>query len=210
MNPWYPVENVRVVNNPAIGDDFWSRLKWKASHPWLRDDDPDWKTFVTAGAFVESKGHRYLIEAIRILSRHDAKVRVIIFGQGDLENEYRKMIMEYNLEKYVSLGGYSPNIPAELAHAHGYVMTSLVESFGISLVEGLAAGCKIVSFDCPFGPEEILDKGRYGSLVPVGDVHTLAHALANAAAEKRSSPPIDAWNRYTVDAIVKKYIAGLN
>lgn len=209
MNPWYPDSNVRVVNNPAIGEDFWNRINGEAAHPWLKDRDPEWKTFVAADAFVESKGHRYLIEAIKILAQRGEKVRALIFGQGDLEKEYRRMIAENHLEQFVAIGGYSSNIPAELAHAHGYVKTSLVEPFGISLVEGLAAGCRVVSFNCPFGPQEILDNGRYGRLVPVGDCEVLAEAISKASTEERIDPSPEAWSRYTINTTVEKYLNGL-
>ena len=209
MNPWYVRDRICVVNNPAIGEGFWSCVTAGASHEWLLEKDSEWKTFVAADAFVESKGHRYLIEAIKILAQRGEKIRAIIFGQGDLEKEYRSAIAESNLAQYISIGGYVKNVPAELAMAHGYVKTSLVEPFGISLVEGMAAGCKVVSFDCPFGPREILDNGKYGRLVPVGDVQSLATAISLAAAEERINPPEEAWRRYTVDVTVEKYIAGL-
>ena len=209
MNPWYARANIRVVNNPAIEDSFWSRMQTGARHPWLSGKDSGWKTFVAAGAFVESKGYVYLINAIKRLASHGEKIRAVIFGQGQLEAEYRRVIAANHLEDYVSIGGYTNNLPAELANAHGYVNTSLVESFGITIVEALAAGCKVVSFDCPFGPKEILENGKYGRLVPVGDAQALALAMSAAATEARMPLPSEAWNRYSTEATVDKYLAGI-
>ena len=209
MNPWYPRDNIRVVNNPAIEDAYWVRMQTGARHPWLIRKDSGWKTFVAAGAFVESKGHMHLIYAIKRLMLQGAKIRAVIFGQGQLDGEYRRLITTNHLEDYISIGGYTDNLPAELANAYGYINTSLVESFGITIVEALAAGCKVVSFDCPFGPREILENGKYGRLVPVGDTQALALEMLNAAAEERVPSRPEAWNRYSTEVTVDKYLAGL-
>jgi glycosyltransferase involved in cell wall biosynthesis len=77
----------------------------------------------------------------------------------------------------VELRGYVQNPYAYMSHAAVFVLSSLYEGFGIVLVEALACGCPVVSTDCPSGPAEILDDGRYGILVPVGDDAAVARAI---------------------------------
>jgi glycosyltransferase involved in cell wall biosynthesis len=64
-------------------------------------------------------------------------------------------------------------------------MSSAWEGLPTALIEALACGCPVVSTDCPSGPAEILDKGRYGRLVPVGDHQALAEGIMEAL----DSPP---------------------
>jgi glycosyltransferase involved in cell wall biosynthesis len=66
---------------------------------------------------------------------------------------------------------------AYLNRAAVFVLSSDHEGFGNVLVEALLCGCPVVSTDCPSGPAEILDNGKYGELVPVGDACSLADAI---------------------------------
>ena len=209
MNPWYPRKNIRVVNNPAIDSEFSVRATKQSSHPWLVDDSADWKTFISAGAFVPSKGYMFLFEAMKCLAKRGERIRLIVFGEGAQEVEYRRFVTDENLGNYISFGGYTANLPAEASKAHGYISTSLVESFGITLVEALAAGCRVVAFDAPFGPREILADGKYGKLVPTGDVLALTDAIVDVSKEERIPCPPDAWRRYTVEATVDRYLKGI-
>ena len=71
-----------------------------------------------------------------------------------------------------------------------------------------ASDIPIVSTDCPYGPSEILDKGRYGTLVPVADVNALAEAIEQALqAEKRPKIPQKAKHRFTAEASMEQYLA---
>lgn len=209
MNPWYPKSSIRVVNNPVIDKVFREKVGKSASHEWLKDAIADWKTFVNAAALHHYKGQKYLLEAMRIIAEKKEKIRVVIFGEGYLRQEFESFILKHHLEDYVSLPGYTTNFPAEAKASHGFVLSSLAESFGIVLVEALAAGCKMVSFDCPFGPREILDGGKYGRLVTFKDSRALAEALIAAAHEDRIAQPDISWNRYTIESAVNKYKKGL-
>jgi glycosyltransferase involved in cell wall biosynthesis len=78
----------------------------------------------------------------------------------------------------VSLPGFEPNPFAEMRAARVFVLSSRFEGLPGVLVQAMACGAPVVSTDCPGGPREILEDGRWGRLVPVGDAGTLAGAIA--------------------------------
>ena len=210
INPLVDPQKVICVNNPCIGESFYEKIKSPATHSWLTEKGTEWKTFVCAGSFNEYKGHKYLLQAMKIVASKGIKARVVLFGQGPLEEDYKKYISENNLEKYVSIGGYINNFPAEAKSAHAFVLSSTAESFGLVLVEALACGCLIVSSDPPFGPREILDNGRFGMLVPPADAKALAEGIIMTAKKERVEPPEESWRKFTVEAAVERYIEALH
>ena len=97
-----------------------------------------------------------------------------------------------------------------MAQADLFVLSSAWEGFGNALAEALACGCPVVATDCPSGPAEILDGGRYGPLVPVGD----DAALAKAMAQVLDAPPDRDFLRrrgsiFTVEQAADAYLQAL-
>src|SRR5262249_14108926 len=80
----------------------------------------------------------------------------------------------------VDLPGFAQNPLAYMSRAATFVLSSVHEGLGIVLIEALACGTPVVSTDCPSGPREILDHGRFGALVPVGDDASMAAAIRAA------------------------------
>jgi glycosyltransferase involved in cell wall biosynthesis len=81
------------------------------------------------------------------------------------------------LSHSVDLIGHLDNPYPILRQADALVLTSQFEAFALVLVEAMVCGVPVVSFDCPFGPSEVLDKGRYGILVPPDNTEALTTAM---------------------------------
>ena len=175
----------RVFDSPAhvcvynIVDDRLSRLRMKEplEHEWfLRKDGP---VLVAAGRLAPWKGFVDLIRAMKELSRK-RRARLLILGDGPLRSELEALIVELGLSDVVSLQGYVENPLKFFARADVFVLSSHVEGLPNVLVEAMMCGCTPVSTDCPTGPREVLQDGKYGYLVPMRDPAAMAAGIEQA------------------------------
>ena len=116
-----------------------------------------------------------LIAFSRLVKHRHA--RLIVLGKGPLLPELLALARKLGIPGHVDFPGFVENPYAYLARARLFVLSSRHEGIGNVLVEAMACGCPVVSTDCPFGPSEILEGGRWGELVPVGDPVALAEAM---------------------------------
>jgi glycosyltransferase involved in cell wall biosynthesis len=97
-----------------------------------------------------------------------------------------------------------------MARSAVFALSSRFEGLPSALIEALACGCAVVSTDCPSGPAEILEGGRLGPLVPVGDAAALADAIARAIAAPTDPTARRARaNEYAVDRVAPRYLAAM-
>ncbi|WP_447920918.1 glycosyltransferase [Achromobacter aegrifaciens] len=134
---------------------------------------------VAVGRLEAVKDYATLIDAAALLD--DPGIRFTILGEGSEHAALQKRIDESGSRSPVTLAGHIDNPFPVIARAGAFALTSLRESFGNVLVEALCLGVPVISTDCPHGPAEILDSGRYGLLVPVGDAAALAEAVRRLA-----------------------------
>lgn len=172
-----PRDRVQTVYNPTDLDLIDRRAAEPAPHPWL--DDGGAPVIVAVGRLAAQKDFATLLRAFaRVRERRPA--RLLILGEGRLRPALEAQVAQLGLGAAVALPGYAENPFAALARADLYVMSSRYEGLPGALIQALACGCRVVSTDCPSGPAEILDHGRYGRLVPVGDAPALTEAMLAA------------------------------
>lgn len=167
------------VNVYNIVDDRNSRLKMKESveHEWfLHKDCP---VLVAAGRLAPWKGFEDLIRAMKVLT-NKRRARLMILGDGPLRSELEGLILELGLSGVVSLLGYVENPLKYFARADIFVLSSHVEGLPNVLVEAMMCGCTPVATDCPTGPREVLQDGKYGYLVPMRNPVALASGIEQA------------------------------
>lgn len=134
---------------------------------------------VAAGRLAPWKGFSDLIVAMGELTK-TRKVKLIILGDGSSRVELEALIAKLNLGNSVKLLGYVDNPLKYFKHADVFVLSSLVEGLPNVLVEAMMCGCTPVSTDCPTGPREVLQDGKYGYLVPVQNTIALAEGILKA------------------------------
>jgi glycosyltransferase involved in cell wall biosynthesis len=178
-----PRDHIKVIHNPVVTTSLYESAQTCPEHPWLKENVP---IILGVGRLVPQKNFSVLIRAFGQIAR-EKTARLIILGEGEERSYLEALVAELGLQSIVSLPGFTDNPFAYMKRSAVFVLSSRYEGFGNVLVEAMACGCPIVSTDCPAGPAEILDNGRYGKLVPVGDVT----AMANAVLEVMAAPPCE-------------------
>ena len=135
---------------------------------------------VAAGSLQPWKGFADLIDAAALMKQRGRDVNVAILGSGPLRQELEQRIAAQQLQDRVRLIGHVDNPLRYFARADVFALTSRVEGMPNVLVEAMMAGCTPVSTDCPTGPRELLQGGRYGYLVAVGDPAAIATGIEQA------------------------------
>jgi glycosyltransferase involved in cell wall biosynthesis len=153
------------------------RMKERLDDPWFSNEDTP--ILVAAGRLAPWKGFGDLIRAMRFVMER-RKTRLMILGDGPLRQELQALITKLELQENVRLVGYVENPLKYFARAKVFVLSSHVEGLPNVLVEAMMCGCTPVATDCPTGPREVLQDGKYGYLTPVADPERLAERIVEA------------------------------
>lgn len=165
---------VVVIGNPVVTDEVLSMGGAQVEHPWLVQTSP--KLVLAVGRLIRAKGFDLLIEAFAKI-HPECNANLLILGEGPERQALQALIDERGLNEHVCLYGFTENPYAWMSQADLFVLSSRHEGLPGALIEAMACGCKVVSTDCPFGPSEILEQGKWGHLVPVEDSVALARAI---------------------------------
>ena len=187
-----PVDRVHTIYNPVVSEGLVRNSSQPAGHPWL--DKPGPPVILAAGRLSRQKDFPTLFTAFARL-RERCPARLIVLGKGRLQAELLGHAQRLGISEHLDLPGFVQNPYAFMAKASLFVLSSRHEGLPTVLIEAMACGCPVVSTDCPFGPTEILEGGRWGELVPVGDAKALSEAMlrtlenppSNEAVRKRAS-----------------------
>lgn len=176
---------VQVIYNPALPPRFSDLGTQDVDCGWLKDREH--RVVIGVGRLTKQKDFPTLIRAFANIRQVVDGCRLVILGEGEERAALARLVAELGLVEVVYMPGFVSNPAAYVARASVFAMSSAWEGFGNVLVEAMALGTPVVATDCPSGPSEILDGGRFGRMVPVGD----AAALAAAVLEEldRPTPP---------------------
>lgn len=179
---------VTTIYNPIVDETIHQNKLESVGHPWILQND--FPVLVTMSRVVEQKDHKTLFKAFAILKK-EVEAKLLVLGD-DTQNpkytfELKKLITQLNLRDSVEFIGFQENPYAFLSRASLFVLSSRFEGLPGSLIQALACGCPVVSTDCPSGPNEILEGGKYGKLVPVGNEEKLAQAMIESLTEEHDS-----------------------
>lgn len=194
---------IKVIHNPIVKEELFTLSNQPVTHSWFVN-----KLFpivLAVGRLTPQKDYKTLLQAFSI-ARGTRDLRLMILGEGELRSGLETLIEQLGLVEDVALPGFTENPFAYMRQADMFVLSSLWEGLPTVLIEAMACGAPVISTDCPSGPDEILENGKWGRLVPVGDANALAQAMLDTLDNSGPSPTQRAMD-YSVDKSVDAYLS---
>jgi glycosyltransferase involved in cell wall biosynthesis len=174
---------IHTIHNPVLPDNYETAALRVPQHPWLVD--PQLQVVMSLCRLSDEKDLGTLVRAFARLRESHPQARLLMVGDGPQREALQVQVQAAGLADVAALPGRTDEPLAWLSRAAVFVLSSRFEGYGNVLVEALAVGTPVVSTDCPVGPREILEGGRYGDLVPVGDDAAMARAISRNLTARR-------------------------
>ncbi|MFY0610405.1 MAG: glycosyltransferase family 4 protein [Hyphomicrobiaceae bacterium] len=187
--------NIAVISNPV-------------DNLTPQSTEPREKIVLNVARLVPKKGHSDLLEAFARADVGDW--RLVLCGDGPLRPELEKQAKTIGIGDRVLFEGTVKNVWRWYARASVFAFTSYFEGFPNALAEAMSAGVAPVSYDCPTGPAELIEDGKNGYLVPVGNVDEFAQRLKALTADPELTRQISerataVADRLEVSVVAKEY-----
>lgn len=198
-----PHKNIHVIHNPIITPEMQQKTIEPLAHPWFKLGQPP--VLISVGSLCKRKDFSTLIQAFARV-RETRLLHLIVLGEGNERPALEALVKKLNIEQDVSLPGFVLNPYSIMKHASVFALSSRAEGLPTVLVEAMYCGIPVISTDCPSGPREILADGKYGQLVPVGDVDSLTQAIIKALNGDAPYPSTESWLSYDQGIVTEQYI----
>jgi len=194
----------KVVPTPVLTEGLRSSGLEAPPHPWLKGDDIP--VVLSVGRLEPHKGMLDLVRAFRQV-RNVRRARLVILGAGSERAHLDSEVKRLGLAEDVSMPGFFANPFSFMNRATVFALASHYEGLPNVLIQALAFGTPVVATDCKSGPSEILENGRLGALVPVGDTNALATAILRSIdLPKQELARELVWQRYGAELATTQYL----
>lgn len=192
--------NICLINNPSP----FATITNKA-------DRKEFKRAIAIGRLEDQKGFDLLIECWKKVYYIHRDWKLDIFGEGSKKDVLQKMISENCLDQVITLKGITRNVQQELLTSDFYVMSSRYEGLPMVLLESIANGLPLVSFDCPTGPAEIIENNDCGVLALNGNINDLSEKIIYMIEsvdirKEMSAVAIEKSKKYSIELIMKQWV----
>jgi glycosyltransferase involved in cell wall biosynthesis len=193
-------EQITLIYNPVVRDSDIGGQDEK------RDRAPRHLRFCAIGRLSYQKGFDILIHAFRQV---EGPWELEIYGGGSEHESLSALIAKYDLADRVFLRGHTDAPLSAIDASDWFVLPSRFEGFGLVLVEAMARGVPVIASDCPHGPREILDSGRFGIVVRPDHIDELVGVLRDTLAGRYVFDPDllrSRARRFSVSLSVDKWV----
>ncbi|MCX7822209.1 MAG: glycosyltransferase [Syntrophobacterales bacterium] len=120
---------------------------------------------VWVGRISLEKRLDFILKSFAILSSRISQAHMVVVGDGSYKDEAMELSQKLGVSDHIKWIGYRKNVMPFLLRGHVFLHACLSEEFGYTIAESMATGLPVIAYDCPYGPREILEGGRYGILV---------------------------------------------
>ncbi|MYD96056.1 MAG: glycosyltransferase [Gammaproteobacteria bacterium] len=165
---------VSVISNPVVWADHQRLAALPVDGEWF--NDPRTPVVLSVGRLAPPKDLVTLLHAFADIAK-SRPARLVVLGEGPQRGDLTRLASRLGVRRIVDFAGFVLNPFAFMSKAHVVVLSSRYEGSPNVLIQAMACGTSVVSTDCPSGPREILEDGKWGALVPVGDVEAMAAAI---------------------------------
>lgn len=169
-------EKVFTIYNPLDFENIHKLSLEKIQHPFFEMQKTGFKIIIAVGRLSIAKNFDMLLKAFAKTNKIN-NVLLLILGDGDLKQSLIQLQNDLGLNNSVDFLGYISNPYSWMSRSDLFVLTSKHEGFGSVIIEAMACGIPVISTDCPVGPNEIIENGVNGYLVPVGDISKLSNKI---------------------------------
>lgn len=163
---WKDYDNIEVIHN--VVTNYPEKITDVADRP---------KRIIAVGRLHAQKGFDLLIQSWQLIAARHPDWQLVVYGHGGDLQKLQQQLEKAGLTSSMTFAGTTDNIYKEYQNSAFYVMSSRYEGWGLVLVEAMSCGLPCVSFDCPYGPSDIIRDGEDGFLVENGNIQQLAEKI---------------------------------
>ena len=198
------LDNLITIYNPVFDEGIFNSSSEVVDEKFFHNNN---KTLISIGKLTNNpKNQELLIKAFYILCKTKNNLQLIFLGEGEDKNRYIELTKKLEIAENVHFLGFMTNPYKYIVKSDLLVLSSNTEGFGNVIVEALALGVNVVSTDCPSGPKEILENGKYGFLSPVNDPVKLAETIQKALASPIDSNTLKVYaEKFSTNNIIDQY-----
>jgi glycosyltransferase involved in cell wall biosynthesis len=205
-----PENRINLIHNPTVTPALLMQKDLPLDHSWFQFDEPP--VVLGVGRLNPQKDFSTLINAFAKAIKYK-QLRLMVLGEGPERRKLENLVQKLGIADKVSFPGFINNPFNYMKNSGLFVLSSAWEGLPNVLIEAMACGVPVVSTNCASGPDEILESGKYGELVPVGNSDLLSQAIVKGVEKKNNIDYclklVQRSMDFSTNSIVTKYLETL-
>lgn len=196
---------IDVIYNGVLTEQHTKEFSELPNHHWFSNNEIC--LVCSIGRLSPEKGIYELVSAFKKALIFNNRLRLLIIGKGSEENRIKKLISDNKIEKYIEIIEFKDNYYSYLDNCDIYVLNSFYEGMSNILAEAATTNAKIISTNCNYGPDEILQGVSESKLIDVNNQSQLVDAIIEFSNKKKVKRKYSSHlKKFYFEKSIKKYI----